>query len=82
MVTALGGFSFTYWGPLLGGHVFGAVIHTHALLWWLSDEPTLGSEASAAIAQEDNAVFVSAVTAWEISIKSQLGKLEERGRRS
>ena len=52
------------------------LLDTHALLWWLEDDPTLSEQARTAIADGENLVFVSAVTAWEIAIKKTLGKLE------
>ena len=52
------------------------LLDTHAFLWWLSDDPRLGSEARARIADAANAVFVSAATGWEIGIKKALGKLQ------
>jgi PIN domain nuclease of toxin-antitoxin system len=51
------------------------LLDTHVLLWWLADEP-LRDDAKRAIADQHNEVFVSAATAWEISIKAALGKLE------
>jgi PIN domain nuclease of toxin-antitoxin system len=51
------------------------LLDTHALLWWLSDDPSLSEVARAAIATPDADVAVSAASAWEISIKSGLGKL-------
>ncbi len=44
-------------------------------MWWLSDDPSLSRAARAAIARPDSDVVVSAASAWEISIKSALGKL-------
>jgi PIN domain nuclease of toxin-antitoxin system len=52
------------------------LLDTHALLWWLADDPTLSGAARVAIADAANAVYVSAATAWEISIKRAIGKLE------
>jgi PIN domain nuclease of toxin-antitoxin system len=51
------------------------LLDTHVLLWWLADDPRLGASARAAIAAGDRAVFVSAATIWEVSIKAALGKL-------
>ncbi len=51
------------------------LLDTHALLWWLADDRRLGREARALIANGANEVYVSAVSAWEISIKKALGKL-------
>jgi len=52
------------------------LLDTHALLWWLDDNPTLSRKARAAITDGSNLVFVSAVVIWEIRIKQALGKLE------
>ncbi|HEX5139341.1 MAG TPA: type II toxin-antitoxin system VapC family toxin [Dehalococcoidia bacterium] len=52
------------------------LLDTHALLWWLADSPELSHEARTAIADEDEDVFVSIATAWEISIKRSLGRME------
>lgn len=52
------------------------LLDTHVLLWWLADDDGLSGAAAGAIADGDNEVVVSAATAWEISIKRGLGKLE------
>ena len=52
------------------------LLDTHVLLWWLSDDSALGTEARAAIANPETEVFVSAASAWEIAIKVGLGKLD------
>ncbi len=50
------------------------LLDTHAFLWWLADIK-LSTLARDAIAEPDNEVLVSAASAWEISIKQALGKL-------
>ncbi|MCF6318848.1 MAG: type II toxin-antitoxin system VapC family toxin [Proteobacteria bacterium] len=45
------------------------LLDTHALLWWLADNPSLGMKSREIISDERNDVFVSAVSTWEISIK-------------
>jgi PIN domain nuclease of toxin-antitoxin system len=50
------------------------LLDTHALLWWLADDPGLEPAAADAIAGAD-LVLVSAASAWEIGIKQALGKL-------
>ena len=55
------------------------LLDTHALLWWLADAPALSKEAREAIGDQDRIVYVSAVTAWEISVKRARGKLEAPG---
>jgi PIN domain nuclease of toxin-antitoxin system len=52
------------------------LLDTHTLIWW--DDDQLPRRVTATI-QSADVVFVSAVTAWEIAIKSALGKLEARG---
>ncbi|CUY72599.1 PIN domain [Serratia marcescens] len=51
------------------------LLDTHALLWWLIDDACLGANAKRQIADPGNAVYVSAASIWEISIKQVLGKL-------
>ena len=51
------------------------LLDTHTLLWWLADNPALSAKAHNAIAETDNTILVSAVSAWEIAIKFQSGKL-------
>jgi PIN domain nuclease of toxin-antitoxin system len=51
------------------------LLDTHTLLWWLSNDPGLTQVARAAIARPEADVAVSAVSAWEVSIKAALGKL-------
>jgi PIN domain nuclease of toxin-antitoxin system len=53
------------------------LLDTHAFLWWLAGERALTRKARAAIESEDNDIFVSAVTAWEIATKFRIGKLPE-----
>ena len=51
------------------------LLDTSALLWWLDDDSRLGSKARAAIADPRNEIFVSAASAWEMSVKRASGKL-------
>ena len=51
------------------------LLDTHAFLWWLAGDEQLSDAARAAIADEDNDVFVSAASAWEIATKHRIGKL-------
>jgi PIN domain nuclease of toxin-antitoxin system len=52
------------------------LLDTHALLWWLTDDPRLAAHAKALIADERNTVLVSAASAWEIATKHRLGRLD------
>ena len=51
------------------------LIDTHALLWWLSDDPSLSDVAREALAETANVLLVSAASAWEIATKVRLGRL-------
>lgn len=52
------------------------LLDTHALLWWLADDPALGEQARAAIAEPRNEVLVSAASIWEIGIKRHKGLID------
>lgn len=52
------------------------LLDTHVCLWALSDPGRLASKVAEAIADPENDVRVSVVSAWEIAIKQSLGKLE------
>ena len=47
------------------------LLDTHVVIWWLQNSPRLGSHARKAILQSGRAAFISSVSIWEISIKSQ-----------
>ena len=51
------------------------LLDTHAFLWFLANDRSLSSSALQAIANPQNDVFVSTVSAWEIAIKASSGKL-------
>ena len=53
------------------------LLDTHALLWWLFDDPRLSATARSAIAESKNEVVVSSASAWEIATKHRIGKLPE-----
>jgi PIN domain nuclease of toxin-antitoxin system len=50
------------------------LLDTHVVFWWQRDDRRLNKAARQAIASAD-IVWVSAVSAWEVSIKVALGKL-------
>ena len=52
------------------------LLDTHVVLWWLDDPALVSGPARSAIRDQENAVFVSAATVWEIVIKKALGKLD------
>ena len=54
------------------------LLDTHVLLWSLDELHRLPADVRAAIVDPGNAIFVSAVVAWEIAIKVSIGKLPAR----
>jgi PIN domain nuclease of toxin-antitoxin system len=55
------------------------LLDTHALIWWLFDDPKLPPAARRTIRDPANEVLVSCVSAWEVATKHRLGKLTEAG---
>ncbi len=53
------------------------LLDTHALIWWFLDAPNLSPTARRAIAAAGDPVYISAVSAYEISNKVRLGKLPQ-----
>src|SRR5450432_4111035 len=51
------------------------LLDTHTLLWATLSSASLSATATEIIANEKNVIFVSAASAWEISIKVRAGKL-------
>lgn len=52
------------------------LLDTRVLLWWLGKSPRLHKRAAAAIRDSANDVYVSAVSAVEISVKVAQGRLK------
>ncbi len=52
------------------------LLDTHALLWFLNDDPLLSATAKALIEDPSNHKLVSVASCWEIAIKAGLGKLD------
>jgi PIN domain nuclease of toxin-antitoxin system len=55
------------------------LLDTHVYLWWDASQPALNAKAQAIIQAQDNNIFVSAASVWEIAIKRRLGKLTFHG---
>lgn len=53
------------------------LLDTHALIWWLAGDKALSAKARKAMADEDNAIFVSAASAMEVATKFRIGKLPD-----
>ena len=54
------------------------LLDTHTFLWWITDQPSLSDQARSLIGETGNEIFFSAASAWEIGIKTALGKLSLR----
>lgn len=53
------------------------LLDTHALAWWFQNSARLGGAAREGIADEDNEVLVSVVSAFEMTNKHRSGKWPE-----
>jgi len=51
------------------------LLDTHAFLWWLDGDRRMSRKARALVADNDNEVFLSAASVWEITTKARLGRL-------
>jgi len=51
------------------------LLDTNAFIWALNGSNRLGGAAREAVLSSENIVYVSVVSAWEMAIKSGLGKL-------
>ena len=49
---------------------------THSFTWWADDPAKLSAKALAALEDENNQLFLSDVSIWEMQIKVQLGKMK------
>ena len=52
------------------------LLDTHVLIWSATDPARLAPEARAALEDGTHDALVSIVSAWEITIKQSIGKLE------
>lgn len=53
------------------------LLDTHTFLWWLFNDGRLSYNARDIIKDNDNQLFLSAASAWEIATKHRNGKLPE-----
>jgi PIN domain nuclease of toxin-antitoxin system len=51
------------------------LLDTHTYLWYVTGNSKLSAKASAELANSNNDLFLSVVSAWEIVIKVSIGKL-------
>jgi PIN domain nuclease of toxin-antitoxin system len=54
------------------------LLDTHAFLWWVFGDPKLSRQARDALVNDEaNEAFVSAASAWEITTRFRIGKLDD-----
>lgn len=51
------------------------LLDTNVLLWWFLRSDRLPDKVRATLARVENDVFASAVSTWEIAVKSAIGRL-------
>ena len=51
------------------------LLDTHVFLWWLDGDRRLSAKVRRLVADEANEIVVSAVSAFEITTKTRIGKL-------
>lgn len=51
------------------------LLDTHAFIWWMTNDTALPASTRKMIGDEENSIFLSAATAWEMTIKYKIGKL-------
>lgn len=52
------------------------LLDTHVFLWWLNDDKKLKVPLREIIRDSSNSIFVSVISAWEISIKMKAKKFK------
>jgi PIN domain nuclease of toxin-antitoxin system len=53
------------------------LLDTHTALWWVNEHEKLTPGVKSLLLDETNELYISVASAWEIAIKSSLGKLTE-----
>ncbi|MHB8987072.1 MAG: type II toxin-antitoxin system VapC family toxin [Eubacteriales bacterium] len=53
-----------------------ALLDTHTFLWWITDDLRLSPRVREIIGDEENELFLSSASGWEMAIKARLGKLD------
>ena len=55
------------------------LLDTHYMIWAITDTKKLSKEIKEVITNPEHTIFVSAISFWEVSLKSSLGKLKITG---
>lgn len=54
------------------------LLDTNALIWLVSRPERIAASAREILADQSNELFVSAASAWEVAIKTRIGRLDGR----
>jgi len=54
------------------------LLDTHVFVWWVEGREDLSAAARRVIEDGDSVVLISAASAWELAIKTRLGKFKSR----
>jgi PIN domain nuclease of toxin-antitoxin system len=55
------------------------LLDTHYILWAVADTKKLSARVKATLVNPDNRIVVSAISFWEVALKSSIGKLSLTG---
>ena len=51
------------------------LLDTHVLLWGLADDPRLSKRVRTLLLDDENTLYFSAASTWELAVKCSLGRL-------
>ena len=51
------------------------LLDTHTALWWVNEHEKLSAKARIMLLDEENTLYISTVSVWEIAIKASIGKI-------
>jgi len=54
------------------------LLDTHTLLWFVENNNSLSRKAKKILLEKDNIFFISIITFWELTIKVNIGKLNNK----
>lgn len=52
------------------------LLDTHSLIWFIGGEPQLSAHVRQLMDEEENELFISIASLWEMAIKFSIGKLD------
>lgn len=52
------------------------LLDSHVLLWWITNDKRLSTPVKEVISSQNNLLYWSTASSWEMSIKCKLGRLE------